>query len=142
MRPVAAFILLMLTVAASVRADDRTNNDPIAPTPAVAAAWRAEAPKPSATLRALVVSYGVLQALDVASTIVARQRGAVEVNPVLQGGYGATIATKAALTAVTMFAVRSLDEHSRKAAILTMIGANAVTGLVAAHNAHIAMRLK
>ena len=76
MRTVAAFILLMVIGAPSARADDPTNTDPIAPTAAVAAAWRAQAPKPSATLRALVVSYGALHGLDMASTIVARQRGA------------------------------------------------------------------
>jgi hypothetical protein len=142
MRTGAALILMLLAAASSVRAEERTTTDAVAPTPAVAAAWKAEMRKPSPTLRTLLVSYGALQGVDMASTIIARNHGAVEANPVLQGSYGSGIAAKAALGCVTTFAVRALDRHSRKAAILTMIAANAATAAVAVRNMRIAARLK
>ena len=139
---VVAVVAVTMLTAAAAGAEDRANNDPVAPTPAVAAAWKQEAPKPSPALRTLFVSYAATQGLDVASTRMARARGAIETNLLLQGDTAAGLATKAALGAVTVATVRSIDRHSRKAAILTMIAANAATAAVAVHNYRVAAHLR
>jgi len=140
-RSVAASLLVLVVITPSLRAEERAATAPVAPTAAVAAAWKSEAAKPSATLRALIASYGAVQGLDMATTIRARNRGAIEANPVMQGSYATGIATKAALGAATMFAVRSMAKKSRKAAIITMVAANAATAAVVAHNMGVASRL-
>lgn len=140
-RTLAASLLALVVITPSVCAEERAATAPVAPTAAVAAAWKREAAKPSGTLRALIASYGAVQGLDMATTIRARNRGAIEANPVMQGSYAAGIVTKAALGAATMFAVRSMEKKSRKAAIITMVAANVATAAVVAHNIGIANRL-
>src|SRR5213079_731146 len=87
-RTVAASVLIALAFTVSpVRAEERRSSEPVAPSAAVAAAWDKEAGSSSTAVRALFVSYGVVQGLDMASTMRARNRGAVEANPVMQGNY-------------------------------------------------------
>ena len=137
-RTVAALVVMLtVTVPAAYAGEGRTS-DPVAPTAAVAAAWKQEAKPSSGAIRALFVSYGAIQALDMASTMKARNLGALEVNPVMQGSYGKGIAVKAALGAATMLAVRSIEKKNKKAAILTMIAANVATAAVVAHNMQVA----
>jgi hypothetical protein len=140
-RTCTAFVLALGVVVPAVHAEERRSSDPVAPTAAVAAAWKQET-KPSSTLRALFASYGAVQALDMASTIKARNNGAIEANPVMQGSYAKGMAMKAALGAATMVAVRSIEKKNRKAAIITMIAANVATAAVVAHNMQIASQAR
>ncbi len=136
---VAALMLSLSTVP--VAAADRPGSEPVAPSRAVAAAWAKESPRPSAALRTLYATYGVVQGLDMVSTIVARNRGAVEANPAMQGSYAQGIAVKAAMGAATMLAVRAIEKKNRKAAVITMIAANVATAVVVANNVRNSQRL-
>jgi len=110
----------------------------------VAAAWAQEAgpQKPSFKgLSALYVSYGALQALDMVSTVQARNQGAREVNPIMGGSYGRATATKALLAAASMTAVRLVAKKNRKSAFLTMVARNAATAVVVVSNYRNAQRL-
>lgn len=133
----ASLMLSVVPVAASERP-----SEPVAPSAAVAAAWAKESKGSSAAVRTLYATYGVVQGLDMASTMVARNRGAVEANPVMQGSYAKGVAVKAALGAVTVLAVRSIEKKSKKAAIITMIGLNVATAAVVAKNIQNAKRLR
>ena len=133
----ASLMLSVVPVAASERP-----SEPVAPSAAVAAAWAKESKGSSAAVRTLYATYGVVQGLDMASTIVARNRGAVEVNPVMQGSYAKGVAVKAALGAITVLAVRGIEKKSKKAAIITMIGLNVATAAVVAKNIQNAKRLR
>jgi hypothetical protein len=77
-------------------------------------------------------------ALDVHSTHVGLSSGrAREVNPLLRDvahNPAALIAVKAASGIVVIYATEKLGKRNRKAAILTMIGVNAVTAAIVAHN--------
>src|SRR4029078_3158778 len=80
-------------------------SEPTAPSAAVAAAWakEAELKGPSSSgMNTLLASYGALQTLDMVSTIKARQMGAREVNPVMNGGFGQASMTKALLAAARL----------------------------------------
>jgi hypothetical protein len=132
LRPVVA--LLVLSAATPVWA---AGAEPVAPSPAVAAAWAKEAESrgPSSTaLKALYGSYGALQTLDMVSTIQARNQGAREANPIMAGGYGQATATKVIMAAATLAAVRAIEKKNRKAAFVTMIALNAATAVVVANN--------
>lgn len=133
----ASLMLSVVPVAASERP-----SEPVAPSAAVAAAWAKESKGSSAAVRTLYATYGVVQGLDMASTMVARNRGAVEANPVMQGSYAKGVAVKAALGAVTVLAVRGIEKKSKKAAIITMIGLNVATAAVVAKNVQNAKRLR
>jgi hypothetical protein len=133
----ASLMLSVVPVAASERP-----SEPVAPSAAVAAAWAKESKGSSAAVRTLYATYGVVQGLDMASTMVARNRGAVEANPVMQGSYAKGVAVKAALGAVTVLAVRGIEKKSKKAAIITMIGLNVATAAVVAKNIQNAKRLR
>jgi hypothetical protein len=142
-RTFTAAVMVTLAFSASpVRAEERPATGLVAPNAIVAAAWEKEAGGSSAAVKALFVSYGVVQGLDMASTMRARNRGAVEANPLMQGSYAKGFAVKAGLGAVTMLAVRQIEKKSRKAAIVTMIAANVGTAAVIAHNLRNANRLK
>ncbi len=137
----AALAITMLT-SVSAAAEERRSTDPVAPSAAVAAAWAKESQGSSATMRTLYATYGVAQGLDMVSTIVARNRGAMEANPMMQGSYAKGVAVKTAMGAVTMLAVRSMEKHHKKAAVITMVALNAVTATVVANNMHNAAKLK
>lgn len=142
-RTLTAAVMVTLAFSASpARAEERPATRPVAPNAVVAAAWAKEAGGSSAAVKALFVSYGVVQGLDMASTMRARNRGAVEANPVMQGSYAKGFAVKAALGAVTMLAVKQIEKKSKKAAIITMIAANVGTAAVIAHNMRNANRVR
>lgn len=113
-----------------------------APDKAVAAAWAQEAKGSSTALHTLFATYAVVQSLDMASTIVGRNRGAVEANPVMGGGYARGIAIKAMAGAVTVFAVHAIEKKNKKAALMTMIALNVATAAVVANNMRVARRLR
>lgn len=141
-RSLAATVLATLLLSTVAGAAERPGSDPVAPNSVVAAAWAKEAGGSSKAVRTLYATYGVVQGLDVVSTVVARNRGAVEANPVMQGGYAKGVAMKAALGAVTMLAVRAIEKRNKKAAVFTMIAANVATAAVVANNVRNARRLK
>ena len=142
-RTVAASVLIVLAfTAAPVRAEERKWSDPVAPSAAVAAAWAKEAGSSSTAVRTLFVSYAVVQGLDMASTMKARNRGAVEANPIMQGSYAKGMAVKATFGAVTMLAVRQIEKKNKKAAVITMIAANVATAAVVANNMRNARQLR
>jgi hypothetical protein len=136
----AVLILTAVPVSAEERAASGTGL--VAPSEAVAREWAKEQGGPSAAIRTLYVTYGVSQVLDLVSTKVARDRGAVEANPIMQGSGGRAMAIKVVTGAVTMLAVRAIEKKSRTAAIITMIGVNVATAAVVANNMRNANRLQ
>jgi hypothetical protein len=138
--PVVALVLV--AVAAPVWAAGPEES--VAPSAAVAAEWAKEAAQhgpSSKALNTLYASYGVLQTLDMVSTIQARNRGAREVNPVMAGSYGQAATVKVLLAATTMVAIKQLEKKSRKAAFVTMIAMNVATAAVVANNVRNAQKL-
>jgi uncharacterized protein DUF5658 len=138
----AAVLAALLMSVAPVSAAERPGSEPVAPSEAVAKAWAKEAGGSSGAVRTLYATYGVVQGLDMVSTVAARKRGAVEANPVMQGSYAKGAAVKVAMGAVTMLAVRAIEKKSKKAAVITMIGANVATAIVVANNMRNVQRLK
>lgn len=133
LRPVVA--VLMLSVATPVMAAGESAT--VAPSAAVAAAWAREGvqPGPSPNLvNAMLGAYGVLQALDMASTVRARQAGAREVNPLMDGGYGQATAMKAALSIGAIGAVKMMGRKNRKAAFVTALVLNVASAAIVANN--------
>jgi hypothetical protein len=140
-RPVVT--VLLLSVAAPLCAADKAA-EAGAPSAAVAAAWKAEASQRATRSKALVAlygSYGALQALDMASTMSARNRGAREVNPMLAGGYGQATATKALMAGASVAAVQLVAKKSRKAAFVTMVALNVASAAVVMNNVRNARQL-
>ncbi len=91
----------------------------------------------------LYVSFAGLQALDAHSTFHGLQRGGYEANPLMSGVAGspaAFVAVKAGATAGTVYLTEKLWKRNRKAAVITMIGANVAYGLIASHNYSVARR--
>ena len=110
----------------------------VAPAPPVAAARTLTDP---AFFRKMYITYGALQAADVASTLASINRGAREANPLLQGAVNnpaAFIGVKAAATAATVLVAERLRKRSPKAAIVTLIAINSTLAVVTAHNARVA----
>jgi hypothetical protein len=138
----AALATALLLSTVPVSAAERPSGEPVAPNSVVAAAWAKEQGGSSAAVRALYATYGVVQGLDMVSTVVARNRGAAETNPAMQGSYARGVAVKAAMGAVTLLAVRAIEKKSKKAAVITMIAANVATAVVVANNVRNAQRLK
>lgn len=68
------------------------------------------------------------------STIVARSRGAREVNPLMDTGHTQAAALKAATSAATYFATRAMARKSKKGAVVMMAVLNGVTGAVVLNN--------
>lgn len=142
LRTLAAVVMVTLAFFASpVHAQEEPATGPVAANAVVTSDLVKEAGG-SRTLKALFVSYGVVQGFDMASTIHARNRGAVEANPLMRGNYATGLAVKAAFGAVTMLTINQMEKKSKKAAILTMIGINVGTAAVIAHNIRNARRLK
>ena len=145
-----ALAAIVVSVAVPAAAGERSGNV-VAPSQAVAEAWakearereRAAARRPSSkTVTVLAGSYGALQGLDMYSTIIARNRGAREVNPLMNTGYAQATALKAVMTATTVIAMKQLEKKNKKAAIATLVAMNAVSGAVIATNFKNAQRLK
>lgn len=132
LRPVT--VLVMLSIATPVMAAEEAV---AAPSAAVAAAWATEGAHqgPSATMvNAMLGAYGALQALDMASTVGARQAGAREVNPLMAGGYGQATAMKAALALGAVGAVKMMGKKNRKAAFMTALALNVASAAIVANN--------
>ena len=135
--------LLVLTglVASSapVLAADDTKNDPKDAGP------RIEIIVPPATrpsvLPAMYVSLAALQAYDGYSTLRGVRAGATEMNPLVGGlaSQPAAFWTVKALSTVTTiyFAEQLWRQHKRGQAIVTMVVANGLMGVVAARNASV-----
>ena len=145
-----AVAAILLNSAAPAHAEERSKTV-LAPSEAVATAWakearereRVEAGRPSSkTIKVLAGSYGVLQGLDMYSTIVARNRGANEVNPIMNTPYAQATVFKAAMTATTLITLKQLEKKNKKAAIAAMVAMNVVSGFVVAKNFSNAQRLK
>ena len=143
LRSIAASTLAALMLSsASVAADARPDPVPVTPSAAAAKAGATDSGRSSASVRTLFATYGVVQGLDMASTMVARNRGAVETNPLMRGSYARGIAVKSAVGALTLFAVRAVEKKNKKAAVITMIAMNVGTAMVVANNIRVARRLK
>ena len=94
-------------------------------------------------LGSLYTSTAIMQGLDLHSTLQAFRAGAVEGNPLMAGvtrNRAAFIATKVAVTAVTMIATRKLAKKNKVAAIITVIAVNSAYAWVAKHNYDLARR--
>ena len=105
------------------------------------------APRPSksALLGSLYATTALMHALDVHSTILALDRGAIEANPLMAGvtkNRAAFIATKAAVATSSILAARSLAKRNKVAAIVSMVAINSVYGMVVQHNYKVARQLK
>lgn len=136
--------IVMLGVAVPVAADEKSADSSVASSTEVVPMWAKDgASKSSSTaVKTLYGSYGVLQGLDMYSTIVARQRGAVEANPLMNTGFTHGVAFKALMGATTMMTVKAIGKKNKKAAIVTMIALNSVTAIVVANNMRNARRLR
>jgi hypothetical protein len=135
---------------------------PLAPTVSAAvrpAAAEAEAQGPSfvraslsprqnrpSLLPALYVAQAALQAMDAHSTYSAIGRGAHEANPLMKGvvgNKGAMMAMKAGVAASTIWIAEKMWKRgNRLGAIVTMVAANSVTGIVVARNYQLAKQLQ
>jgi Domain of unknown function (DUF5658) len=97
-------------------------------------------------LPALYVAQGALQAMDVHSTYSAIDGGAHEANPVMKnvvGNKSAMVAVKAGVAASTIWLAESMWKRgNRVGALITMIAANSVTGVIVAHNYKLARQLR
>jgi hypothetical protein len=136
--------ILMLGVAVPVGAEDKSAEASVVRPPDVAPAWATDTPSrpSSASVNVLYVSYGALQGLDMYSTVVARQRGAVEGNAMMNTGFTRAAAFKAAMSVSTILAARAMAKKNRKAAIITMMALNSVAAVVVANNLRNARRLQ
>ena len=102
-----------------------------------------ENPARPASLIPLYVSFAAVQVLDLHSTYNGLERGGREANPLLGPvveSPAAFIAVKAGATAGTIYLAEKIWKRNRKAAIITMIGANIAYGVIASHNYSVARR--
>lgn len=92
----------------------------------------------------LYISFGTLQALDVHSTLLAVNRGARELNPLVASlaydGAGLTI-VKAGTTAATIYATERLAKTHPRLAVVIMTGLVVGSAAVVAHNYSVARQL-
>ena len=94
-------------------------------------------------LNSLYASTAVMQGLDVHSTVMAFRGGAVEGNPLTAGATrnrAAFIATKAAVTAATIFAAKKIAKKNKLAAVITLVAVNSAYAMIVAHNYRLAQR--
>jgi hypothetical protein len=102
------------------------------------------APRPQRpALVPLYISFGVLQGLDVHSTVRALENGAVEANPLMKGvadsAFGLA-AAKAAAGAGVVFASERMWKRNKVAAVLFMTATNSAMAWVVDHNHRVARR--
>src|SRR5262249_31951912 len=98
------------------------------------------ATKRPAMIGALSVSLAALQIFDAYSTNKGISQGAREAHPMMQGVGGNKAAfwtMKAATTAVPMVLASRMWKKNKAGAIATLVIANGVSALVAAHNASV-----
>lgn len=136
-----AFALVLTSTVPAVAADPADGQ----PSPGGAAAWareREETGPSSVAFKFAYGSFGALTTMDMISTVAARQRGAREVNPLMDGSYGSAAAVKAAFAAATFGGMKALEKKSRKGAFMTIVAVNAATAVVAVSNFRNAQRLR
>ncbi|HEY3883667.1 MAG TPA: hypothetical protein VGL62_00570 [Vicinamibacterales bacterium] len=112
-----------------------------APSKAVADAWAKEQ-RPTVAVKALLASYAAVESLDLYTTKLARDRGALEANPIMSGSFTHGAAMKALMGATTTLAVTAIAKKNRKAAVFTMIAVDVATAAVVANNLHNAQQLR
>jgi hypothetical protein len=136
---IIASALLLTLFAPAAYAADADGTEPAADKPRVTISLPAirDQEKRPAILPVLYATLVGLHAYDVYSTRAGVSRGAAELNPVvapLTGDTPAMIAMKAVSAGTTIFMAERLWHRNKSAAILTMVAANGVMAVVAAHN--------
>jgi hypothetical protein len=106
-----------------------------------------EAPKPRGGLglMSLYASTVALQAMDVHSTLTAFNQGAVEGNPVMRGvtsNKAVFFATKAAVTATTVFVAHRIAKRNRTTAMIFLAAANTVYAAIVINNYKVARSMR
>jgi hypothetical protein len=141
---VSILCLALLASSIPAAAQEKAATNLVAPSAAVAAAWAREdaSSKAGKTVRALYFSYAALQAADVASTLAARRRGAVEVNPLMNVPLPQALATKSLMTVSSLVAAKTIGKRNKKAAIVIMVALNSMTAMVVANNVRNVRRLE
>lgn len=153
---VLSFVITGLAGAAPVSAQERTPLDlstamAAAPQAALAADQRVtfESPLrrsgPSPLMTSLYASTVVMQALDVHSTLLALDRGAVEANPLMSGATrnkAAFIAIKAGVAFSSVMAARNMSKRNKVAAVLTLVAINSAYAMIVNHNYRVARGMR
>jgi len=96
-------------------------------------------------LPVLYASLAALQVMDALSTFRGLELGAVEANPVMAGiadNRKAMFAVKAGVTAASILVAERLWKKNRVAAVVSMVGLNALIGTVVAHNHSVLRQLQ
>ncbi|MDP1571857.1 MAG: DUF5658 family protein [Vicinamibacterales bacterium] len=96
-------------------------------------------------LPVLYASLAALQVMDALSTFRGLELGAIEANPVMAGiadNRKAMFAVKAGVTAASILVAERLWKRNRVAAVVTMVGLNALIGTVVAHNHSVLRQLQ
>ena len=136
---------ISLGVAPAWAADDNTKSNAGDPAITVVALPVVTVEKRPAALPVLYAGLIGLQAYDIYSTNSALSRGGSEANPLvapMAGQTAAMIVMKAVSTGTTIALTERLWHRNRTAAILTMVAANGVVAIVAAHNARVLQQLR
>jgi len=105
----------------------------------------ARRPGPSALMTSLYASTAVMQALDVHSTLLALDRGAVEANPLMSGATrnrAAFVALKAGVALSTVMAAKNMSKRNKVAAVLTLVAINSAYAMIVNHNYNVARRAR
>jgi hypothetical protein len=110
------------------------------PESAVALASLAPTAKRPAQLTGLYATFTMLQVMDVISTRKARASGRHEMNPLMRGNIGTTIALKTASATATVYLTEKLWKRNRVAAVVVMAAINSAGLIVVAQNNHTASR--
>lgn len=100
---------------------------------------------PSPLMTSLYASTAVMQVLDVHSTLLALDRGAVEANPLMSGASrhkAAFIALKAGVAFSTVMAARNMSKRNKVAAVLTLVAINSAYAMIVNHNYKVARGLR
>ena len=101
-----------------------------------------QAQKPDVTYKLLEASYITLNLVDLGTTVYGLSNGAVEGNPILGSSNIGTIAAVKGVTVVgTVILGRLAYKNNPKAAKITMIALNVLSGVVVANNVSICIKL-
>jgi hypothetical protein len=136
----ASFVILALGTVPAHAADGDADSNAGTPKITITLPVVATPEKRPAILPALYLTLAGLQAYDVYSTQAGLSRGAVELNPIVSPVAGNTpsmIVMKAISTGTTIIMAERLWHRNKAAAILTMVAANGVMAVVAAHNTQV-----
>ena len=102
-------------------------------------------PGRSPLMTSLYASTAVMQALDVHSTLLALDRGAVEANPLMSGATrnkAAFIAIKAGVAFSSVMAARNMSKRNKVAAVLTLVAINSAYAMIVNHNYKVARGMR